>query len=124
MHHQATQAYQQVAKRTASPRDLEANLLTKSAGNLQRIRDDWDSAQDELHSALKFNRKLWTVFLSSATRDDNPLPQAIRQNIANLGMFVMSHSIKLEANPQASRLNVLININREIAAGLRAASAG
>ena len=124
MHQQATQAYQQVAKRTASPRDLEANLLTKSAGNLQRIRDDWESAQDELHSALKFNRKLWTVFLSSATRDDNPLPKPIRQNIANLGMFVMSHSIKLEANPQASRLNVLININREIAAGLRAATAG
>lgn len=124
MHHQATQAYQQVAKRTASPRDLEATLLTKAAGNLQRIRDDWERAQGDLYSALKFNRKLWTVFLSSATREDNPMPQAIRQNIANLGMFVMSHSIKLEANPQPAPLNVLININREIAAGLRAANAG
>lgn len=124
MHQQATQAYQQVAKRTASPRDLEATLLTKSAGNLQRIRDDWDGARGDLYSALKFNRKLWTVFMSSVTRDDSPLPQSIRQNIANLGMFVMNHSIKLEANPQASRLSVLININREIAAGLRAANAG
>src|SRR5262245_25591901 len=99
MHQQATQAYQQVAKRTANPRDLEANLLSKAAGNLQRIRDDWDGARGDLYSALKFNRKLWTVFLSSATREDNPLPQPIRQNIANLGMFVMTHSIKLEANP-------------------------
>ena len=95
MHQQATQAYQQVAKRTASPRDLEANLLTKSAGNLQRIRDDWDSAQDELHSALKFNRKLWTVFLSSATRDENPLPKPTRQNITTLGMLLRCTSIKL-----------------------------
>lgn len=124
MHQQATQAYQQVAKRTANPRDLEASLLTKSAGNLQRIRDDWEGARGELYSALKFNRKLWTVFLSSATSTDNPLPQSIRQNIANLGVFVMNHQIKLEADPQRARLNVLININREIAAGLRAANSG
>src|SRR5262245_42116017 len=112
MHQQATQAYQQVAKRTANPRDLEASLLSKSAGNLQRIRDDWEGARGDLYSALKFNRKLWSVFLNSAISDENPLPLPIRQNIANLGLFVMTHSVKLEANPQASRLNVLININR------------
>lgn len=120
MQQHATQAYQAVAKRTGNPRDLEANLLSKSASNLQRIREDWTLADTELPSALKFNRKLWNVFLSSATRDENPLPAAIRQNIANLGLFVMNHTIKLEAKPEPSRLDVLININREVAAGLRA----
>ena len=38
MQQHATQAYQTVAKRTGNPRDLEANLLSKSATNLQRIR--------------------------------------------------------------------------------------
>lgn len=120
MQQHATQAYQTTAKRTGSPRDLEANLLSKSATNLQRIRDAWDLADTELSGALKFNRKLWNVFLNSATNEDNPLPAAIRQNIANLGLFVLSHTIRLEAKPDATGLDVLININREVAAGLRA----
>ena len=120
MQQHATQAYQTVAKRTGSPRDLEANLLSKSASNLQRIRENWDLAEAELHNALKFNRKLWNVFLNSSTRDDNPMPAAIRQNIANLGLFVLSHTLKVELRPEAGRLDVLININREVAAGLRA----
>jgi flagellar protein FlaF len=122
MQQHATQAYQTVAKRTGSPRDLEANLLSKSAVNLQRIRENWDLADAELAAALKFNRKLWNVFVNSATNDQNPLPAPIRQNIANLGIFVLSHTMKLEARPEPSRLDVLININREVAAGLRASA--
>ena len=120
MQHQAAQAYQQVAKRTGSPRDLEANLLSRSAADLQRIMDNWDESHDQLRHALAFNRKLWNVFLSSATSSENPLPQAIRQNVANLGLFVMKHTIKTEAKPEAHKLDVLIRINRELAAGLRA----
>lgn len=119
MQNQATQAYQTVAKRTGNPRDLEANLLSKSASNLQRIRDDWENTKDDLYVALKFNRKLWNVFLNSATRNDNPLPAAVRQNVANLGLFVLKHTIRVETNPQPANLDVLININREVAAGLR-----
>jgi flagellar protein FlaF len=123
MQQQAALAYQQVAKRTGSPREIEANLLSKSAANLQRIRENWEQSRSELHGALKFNRKLWNVFLSSVTSTDNPLPTAIRQNVANLGLFVMTHTIKTEANPQPNKLDVLININRELAAGLRTAYA-
>jgi flagellar protein FlaF len=87
---------------------------------MQRIRENWALADAELPSALRFNRKLWNIFLNSATREDNPLPAAIRQNIANLGLFVLKQTIKVEARPEPGRLDVLININREIAAGLRA----
>ena len=121
MQHQAAQAYQQVAKRTGSPRDLEANLLSRSATDLQRIRENWDSANSELASALRFNRKLWNIFLTSVTRPENPLPAAIRQNVANLGIFVLSHTLKVEIAPEPGKLDVLISINRELAAGLRAA---
>lgn len=121
MQHQgAAAAYQTVAKRTGSPRDLEASLLSRSAANLQRIRENWDANSAELPGALKFNRKLWNVFVNSATREDNPLPAPIRQNIANIGVFVLSHTLKTEANPQPHKLDVLISINRELAAGLRA----
>jgi flagellar protein FlaF len=123
MQQQAALAYQQVAKRTGSPREVEANLLSKSAANLQRIRENWEHSQGELYGALKFNRKLWNVFLTSVTRSDSPLPKPIRENVANLGIFVLRHTIRTEANPQASKLDVLININRELAAGLRTAAA-
>lgn len=120
MHRQGAAAYQMVAKQTSSPRDLEANLLSKAAANFQRIRDNWDQHQNELRGALLFNRRLWNVFLSSVTRPDNPLPKPVRENVANLGLFVLNHSLRMEANPQVHKLDVLININRELALGLRA----
>ena len=121
MHRQGAAAYQQVARQTTSPRDLEANLLSKAAANFQRIRDNWDLNQGELHGALRFNRRLWNVFLSSVTRPDNPLPKPIRENVANLGLFVMKQTLAIQSRPEARKLDVLITINRELAAGLRAA---
>ena len=121
MQQQAALAYQQTAKRTGNPRDLEANLLSRAATNLQRIRENWDTeASADLTGALKFNRRLWNVFLTSVTRPEHPLPAPVRQNVANLGVFVLNHMLKVEINPQPAKLDVLISINRELAAGLRA----
>jgi flagellar protein FlaF len=114
----AAKAYGTIAKQTASPRDLEADLLLKAASRLQAVIDGWDRTKGDLDSALLYNRKLWTIFLDSAMSDDNPLPIAIRQNIANLGVFVMSQTVSVIADPRPERLNSLININRELAAGL------
>jgi flagellar biosynthesis activator protein FlaF len=120
MQQNAAQAYLQVGKRTGNPRDVEANLLSRSATQLKRIQDDWELERQHLRSALSFNSRLWRIFLSSATRTDNPLPVGVRQNIANLGLFVLSQTLRIEASPAADKLGVLISINREIAAGLRA----
>ena len=120
MQNQALKAYSQVSKQTAAPRQIESNLLAKSAANLQRIRDNWDNAQSELDAAMMFNRRLWTVFMTSVTRENNPLPGPIRQNVANLGLFIMNQQRELMARPEPRKLDVLININRELAAGLRA----
>lgn len=120
MQNSAAFAYQQVGTQTVSPRILEANLLSRSAGQLQRVRDDWENARTDLFTALAFNRKLWTVFLGSVTGDDSPLPKSLRENIANLGIFVMKQTMEIQAEPAATKLTVLININRELAAGLRA----
>lgn len=119
MQNQAALAYQQVAKKTLSPRELEASLLSRSAGRLQRIRDFWEAERADLKQALEFNYKLWALFMTSAAKDDNPLPVPVRQNIANLGIFVMNHTRDIFAGPEAKKLDVLININRELAAGLR-----
>ncbi len=120
MQNNAALAYQQVGRQTITPRLLEANLLSRAAGQLQRIRDDWDNEAHGLHEALMFNRKLWTVFLGSVTGEASALPKGLRENIANLGLFVMKQTMTIQAEPSANKLTVLININREIATGLRA----
>jgi flagellar protein FlaF len=115
----AAKAYGTVAKQTASPRELEADLLLKAAAQLQSIKDNWDRAANELDNALLYNRKLWTIFLSSVAEASHPLPAAIRQNIANLGIFVMKQTLDAQAQQKPEKLNALIRINRELALGLR-----
>jgi flagellar protein FlaF len=114
----ATKTYGKVSRQTASPRELEALLLLKAASQLQAIRDNWEHRRQNLDEALLYNRKLWTIFLSSATSLDNPLPAPVRQNVANLGLFVMNQTVSLIANQRPEPLASLISINRELAAGL------
>jgi Flagellar biosynthesis regulator FlaF len=122
MYPQGAQAYQQTAKVVESPRERESALLMKAAAGLQKIRDEWDNAtHEDLKAALTFNRKLWTIFMTSVTREDSPLPHDVRQNIANLGMFILNQTreILIDINPQPRQLEVLVRLNRQIAAGLR-----
>ncbi|HEX7777206.1 MAG TPA: flagellar biosynthesis regulator FlaF [Parvibaculum sp.] len=113
------EAYATVAKSAADPRDLEASLLLKAANQLQRIKDTWvNLSGGELQPALLFNRKLWTVFATSVTDDESRLPKEIRQNVANLAIFIFKRTIEIEAKPAPELLDTLININRQIAAGL------
>jgi flagellar protein FlaF len=119
MQNAAAEAYNAVARQTASPRELEADLLLKAASRLQAIFDAWDSKKSSLDDALLYNRKLWSIFMASATSPEHSFPTEIRQNIANLGIFVMNQTLSLMTDPQPERLNSLININRELAAGLR-----
>ena len=116
--HQAARTYGAIAKQTASPRELEADLLLDAAARLQAVRDSWDSRSAELDAALTNNRKLWSIFISSATNSENPLPAPVRQNIANLGIYVFNETLSIQCNPRPDALAPLIRINREIAAGL------
>ena len=118
MHHAAHQAYGKVAKQTSSPRDLEADLLLRAAARLQALSDGWDTSRDQMDAALLYNRKLWSIFVTTVTRQDNPLPAQVRQNVANLGVFVMNQTMSIITEPKREKLGALININREIAAGL------
>ncbi|WP_205470498.1 flagellar biosynthesis regulator FlaF [Breoghania sp. L-A4] len=103
-----------------SPRDLEATLLMKAAAQLQTLKDDWDNASSELiHERLTYNRRLWVFFLAAIKEEGNPLPEAIKNNILSLGVFILNHTIDTELKPTPERLTVLITINRNIAEGLR-----
>ena len=114
----AAQTYKSVARQTSNPRELEATLLLQAAAQLQSVHDSWDRDQTKLDDALLYNRKLWSVFLSEMTDANNPMPKDLRQNVANIGLFVMNHTVKVMNDPRPDHLGSLISINREIAAGL------
>jgi flagellar protein FlaF len=114
----AAQAYARVAKTTSSPRDIEAQALLMAANKLQAVMNDAEATYAQKTDALMFNRKLWTIFLSEAQREENPNSLEVRQNIANIGVFVLSHTAALQISPQREHFRPLIEINRNIAAGL------
>ncbi len=115
----AAQAYSTTAKQTVAPREREASLLIKAAAQLQNNQDNAIEDRSSLRSALHYNRKLWTVLVTSATQPENPLPLPIKNNIASLGVFIFRHTMEVLARPEPQKLKVLISINKEIAAGLR-----
>lgn len=115
---QAAQAYGKVANQISSPREMEADKLLYAASQLQTISDNWETKQPQLNDALLNNRKLWTVLLSSVTRPENPLPTNLRQNVANIGIFVLKQTMMVMANPKPEEISPLIHINRELASGL------
>jgi flagellar protein FlaF len=92
--------------------------LLDAAARLQMIKDGWEAKYSELDAALLNNRKLWTIFMTSATNPENPLPVNVRQNVANLGLFVLKQTVATLADPKPESLGALITINRELAAGL------
>jgi flagellar biosynthesis activator protein FlaF len=117
--HESAAAYARTAKTTLSGRDLEAQLLLRAAAKLTAVHDGWPTTSADLDLALVFNRKLWTVFATSATRPDYPLPSALKANIANLAVFIFNRQFEIEKAPAPEKLRALISINREVATGLR-----
>ena len=114
----AANAYARVANTTSSPRDIEAQALLKAANKLQAIVGNENATTEQISEALTFNRKLWSIFLGDVLRDENQQPLEVRQNIANLGIFVLSQIMALQVSPQLEHIKPLIEINRNLAAGL------
>ena len=117
---EAVKAYSDTAKVASAPRELEASLLLKAASRLQDISQTYRQDTSALDDALLYNRRLWTVFVSSVVDSENELPHEIKNNIASLGAFIFSHTLDVQAQPTSAKLKTLININKEIAAGLHA----
>ena len=114
----AAQAYARTSQTTAAPREIEAQALLKAARQLQEVQANWNGPDRNMHKALLFNRRLWSIFLSAAEDNGNQNSLDIRQNIANLGIFVMKQTLEMQMDPDPKKLTSLIDINTNIAAGL------
>jgi flagellar biosynthesis activator protein FlaF len=118
------EAYRAVQKTTMTGRELEASVLIAAAMKLKQCQDNW-SARDrnaKLDEALKYNQLIWTVFQSELIRPDNPLPRKIREDLLSLSAFIDKRVFAVMSYPSPDKLTILININLNIAAGLREAA--
>jgi flagellar protein FlaF len=115
---QAAQAYARTSQTTAAPREIEAQALLKAARQLQEVQANWNGPDKNMHKALLFNRRLWSIFMSAAEDVNNPNPLDVRQNIANIAIFVMKQTVDMQTAPDPKKLKALIDINCNIAAGL------
>ena len=114
-------AYEKVRKQTVSGREIEASVLEKGAIRLRRCQENWKGQRfdRELDEALRFNQRIWDIFNSDWQRPDNKLPKEVRQDLLSLGVFVRKTTLDIMAYPEARKLDVLIQINENLASGLR-----
>lgn len=118
---QASDAYGNMAAK-GDQRSLEGKILLKSARQMEDLAKRLTAGEkptlEEIDFPLEYNRKLWMVFVNDTMNDSHPLPQEIKNNIASLGVFVFKRTIDILADPTPSKLLALVEINRNIAAGL------
>ncbi len=122
--HAGAQAYARTAYAVSNPRDLEAQLLLKAASGLQAVIDGKAKNKKQALDALNYNLRCWKIFTGAAADPTNPQSQDVKQYVLNLGVFVMSHSLKQISlhDINAEDLKILVKINSELAAGLRGSS--
>ncbi len=120
MFRNARMAYESGARSTGSSRELEAGALFKAARQFEACLQDW-SATDRparLDEALRYNQRLWTVFQGELAQPSNPLPVELKVNLLRLSAFIDKRTFEIMADPSPDKLQALIDINRNIAAGL------
>jgi flagellar protein FlaF len=114
------EAYRNVQKATLSGRELEASVLIKAAHLLKECKDNWDEPDraQRLDHALRYNQKLWSFFQAELSRPDHPMPKKLREDLLSLSLFIDKRTFEIMASPSPEKLEILININLNIAAGL------
>ena len=97
-------------------------MLTRAGLMLKQVQEGWAAPDRDakLLEAVKFNQKVWSFFQAELSDPENPLPKALRQDVLNLSLFVDKRLFEVMANPDKSKLDIIVDINFNIAAGLRA----
>ena len=118
---QSLRAYENVGKATQSGREIEAAVLTKAAVKLKECQDNWDASDrdNRLEEALKYNQRIWSIFQSELSREDHELPKKLRLDILRLAAFIDRRIFETMAFPAPEKLKIVIDINNNLAAGLR-----
>ena len=115
----AASAYAKVSRTALTPREAEAAVLIKAARGIQAFRSEDVTSSAALNDALMFNQKVWTLLASAVADPANPLPDEIRRNVTGIAVFVFRTILDAMIAPSARKLDALISLNHQLAAGLQ-----
>ena len=117
----ARAAYDTVVKATEDGRTLEATALLNTAREIEACQAAWDTADRDvrLDRALRMNQRLWSVFQAELGGSKSRLSRDLRVRLLQLSAFIDQRTMEILAQPDPRKLQILIDINRHIAAGLR-----
>jgi flagellar protein FlaF len=119
------ETYRHVYKMTLTGRELEAAVLIKAAQKLTLCQNNWEASdrEERLEEALRYNQQVWTVFQTELSNPENPLPKKLKEDLLSLSAFIDKRIFDIMSFPASEKLNVIININLNIAAGLSGSAA-
>ena len=98
-----------------NPARTEAWALLEAARELYQARQ---APIDVLRGSLRRNWRLWTIFQASLLDPECQVPTETRANLLGLANFIDRQTAELLAKPDPAKVDVLVNINRQISEGL------
>jgi flagellar protein FlaF len=108
---------QRAALEKAPPQAAEGYALVEIARRMdEAARNPDDTAT--IRDVVRLNWRVWTIFQAELVDPECQTPREIRENLINLSNFIDKKSAELIGTPDAAKLSVLINVNRQIGAGL------
>lgn len=110
-----------MALENAPANKVEAWALTEAA---RRMTQSKSQEKENMIEQVRLNWRIWTIIQSELVDPDCTIPIEIRQNLLNLSNFIDRRSIDFIAKPDPDKLDILININRQIAGGLSGSPSG
>lgn len=113
--------YTSTAAQGGNPRITEGWALIEAARRMAEsitMKGDENERKEAMKKAARLNWRLWTIFQSEMTVDENDVPFEIRINMLTLCKFIDKHMVGVLAGPTPELLATMIDINRNIAAGL------
>ncbi len=121
MYQSQTEVYSRAQVSVLGDREAEAAVLMKAAAMMKHVQSQWSAPDRDvaLDRALRYNQRLWTFFQVALLDEKNPLPRQIRENILRLSAFIDRRIFDTLAYPTPAKLDILININTNVAAGLK-----
>lgn len=125
MYDKQLDAYRTGQNTSISGREIEAAALSRCALLLSACQKNWDAPDrdEKLDVALRTNQMVWSILQSELVKNDNPLPIEIRESLLTLSIFLDYRIIQVMAHPEPEKIQILIDINLNLAAGLRGSPA-
>ena len=99
-----------------SSREIEAWALTEAALRMRTAAESGD--REAILVTVRLNWRLWTFFQAELLGPECSLPEPLRSNLVSLAAFIDRQTVEILAQPDPSKLDVLVSINRDLAMGL------